>query len=308
MDNYISGLVSIVIPTYKRSDMLTRAIESVLNQTYKDIECLVVNDNIAGDEYSQLLYEIVKPYTSDSRFKVVEQPKHINGAAARNAGIRQAKGEYIGFLDDDDFYDSRKIERQVEVLKTLDASYGAVSCLMKLYHDGKLTYATVPYSCDNLHFKVLAHSVSLGTGTVLIRRECLDKAGYWDENLRRFQDLQLFAFLTKKYKVKLIPEHLHNRENKDAQNRPTIDKYESLKSAYIQSVSKLIEDFGWLRRNAIMKMYDFEAAPLYVRNGMKVKGYLKMIKVVLNPISFSHALLVLKRRLLGKRMKNQIAH
>lgn len=306
MDKYISGLVSIVIPTYKRSDMLTRAIESVLNQTYKDIECLVVNDNIAGDEYSQILYEITKPYSTDSRFKIVEQPKHINGAAARNAGIREAMGEYIGFLDDDDYYTSNKIERQVEVLSTLDDSYGAVSCLMKLYHNEELTFATTPYSCDNLHFKVLSHSVSLGTGTVLIRRESLDKAGYWDETLNRFQDLQLFAFLTKKYKVKLLPEYLHNRENKDAQNRPKIDRYESLKKAYIQSVNSLIQDFSWLRRDAIMKMYDFEAAPLYLRNGYKSKGLINMAKVILNPISLANALFVIKRRYSGMRMRKHL--
>lgn len=288
--------------------MLTRAIDSVLNQTYRDIECLVVNDNIKGDEYSQLLYDIVKPYMKDSRFKVVEQPMHINGAAARNAGIREAKGEYIGFLDDDDFYDLRKIERQVEVLQSLDDSFGAVSCLMKLYHDGKLTYLTVPYSCDNLHFKVLAHSVSLGTGTVLIRRECLDQAGYWDENLKRFQDLQLFAFLTRKYKVKLIPEYLHNRENKDSQNRPTIDNYETLKTSYMQSVSCLINEFGWLRKDAILRIYDFEAAPLYIRNGRKFIGLLKLLKVLLNPISLSHAFLILKDRLMGRLVKKQIAN
>ena len=98
MAEYVQGLVSVIIPTYRRSDMLDRAIKSVLNQTYDNIELLLVNDNIPNDEYSQALLDRVKIYETDDRFRLILQEKHINGAAARNAGIKEAKGEYIAFL------------------------------------------------------------------------------------------------------------------------------------------------------------------------------------------------------------------
>ena len=102
MNEYIAGLVSVVMPTYKRSEMLSRAIDSVLAQTYTNIELLLVNDNEPGDEFTKDLQQRVAVYSTDSRFKLILQEKHVNGAVARNVGIRQAKGEYIAFLDDDD--------------------------------------------------------------------------------------------------------------------------------------------------------------------------------------------------------------
>ena len=73
---YVKGLVSVVIPTYQRSDLLTRAIDSVLNQSYEQIECIVVNDNVPNDKYSLALYDLLKQYSVDDRFKFIEQEKH----------------------------------------------------------------------------------------------------------------------------------------------------------------------------------------------------------------------------------------
>ena len=90
--SYIEGLVSVIIPTYKRADKLKRAIDSVLRQTYSNFEILVVNDNEIGDEYTENLKNLISKIT-DSRVYLIMQERHINGAAARNAGIRASKGE-----------------------------------------------------------------------------------------------------------------------------------------------------------------------------------------------------------------------
>ena len=125
---YTPGLVSVVIPTYKRSDTLERAINSVRNQTYRDIEILVVDDNVPGDVYSQSVKRLIDRLAYDN-VTLVTQPKHINGAAARNAGIRKSNGEYISFLDDDDLIFPDKIEKQVAALKEMDETVGGVSSL-----------------------------------------------------------------------------------------------------------------------------------------------------------------------------------
>lgn len=123
MNEYIAGLVSVVMPTYKRSEMLSRAIDSVLAQTYTNIELLLVNDNEPGDEFTKDLQQRVAVYSTDSRFKLILQEKHVNGAVARNVGIRQAKGEYIAFLDDDDWWEPNKLEEQIKELSRLDDSW-----------------------------------------------------------------------------------------------------------------------------------------------------------------------------------------
>ena len=130
---YVEGLVSVIMPTYKRSEKLLRAIDSVLNQTYKNLELLLVNDNEPFDEYTELLKKRVEKYSNDERFHLILQDKHINGAVARNVGIRQARGQYIAFLDDDDWWELNKLEEQVKELKSLDDSWGAVSCKFTLY-------------------------------------------------------------------------------------------------------------------------------------------------------------------------------
>ena len=131
MKQYVKGLVSVVIPTFKRSEMLSRAVESVLNQSYTNIELLLVNDNEPFDKYTEELRERVAQYERDSRFHFIVQNKHINGAVARNVGIREAKGEYVALLDDDDWWETDKNEKQVNAFQTIGADYGVVSCKVK---------------------------------------------------------------------------------------------------------------------------------------------------------------------------------
>ena len=97
MEKYIDGLVSVVMPTYKRSEKLFRAIDSVLNQSYRNLELLLVNDNDPNDDNTKLLKKRVEKYKNDPIFHLILQERHINGAVARNVGINNAKGEYIAF-------------------------------------------------------------------------------------------------------------------------------------------------------------------------------------------------------------------
>ena len=106
-------MVSVIIPTYKRTDKLLRAVKSVCEQSYKYLEVLVVNDNENDDRYTKALISLMETVT-DSRVQLIFQEKHINGAAARNAGIKKARGEYIAFLDDDDYWHIEKIRKQIE--------------------------------------------------------------------------------------------------------------------------------------------------------------------------------------------------
>lgn len=303
MSEYKNGLVSVVIPTYKRSDLLKRAIDSVLGQTYKNIELLVVNDNEIGDEYSQELYRLIGGY-SDERLIFIEQEKHINGAAARNVGIRRAKGEYIAFQDDDDYWEPRKIEIQVAVLEKLDKTYGAVSCLMRIYKDGVLKSAALPYRDGNVLIDILDRRTGMGTGALLIRRDALDDAGYFDEALNRHQDLQLFAYLAEKYKVKLIRTYLHNRETNDPQNRPSAEKIREIKRKYFESISDILERLKPRHRKKVFRMHNFECVKLFWHDGQKKEAAKIVLSVLLNPITAYLALERGVRRVIAIKFKS----
>ena len=302
MANYEKGLVSVVIPTYKRSELLQKAIDSVLNQTYKNIQLIVVNDNIIGDEYSQELYKLIEG-VKDDRLIFLEQEKHINGAAARNVGIRRATGEYIAFQDDDDYWEPEKIERQVALLSSLDESWGAVSCLVRFYSNEKLTFGSLPHPEGNILMDILTRRTALETGALLIRREALDNSGYFDEALMRHQDLQIFARLTAKYKVKLDKTYLHNRESKDAQNRPNAERLQAIKDAYFASIRDIIDGLTPAQRKHVKIMHDFECAYVFFRSGKKADAVKKLFGIFKSPVTLYLAIERVVVRLLGKLVR-----
>jgi glycosyltransferase involved in cell wall biosynthesis len=120
----INEMVSIIIPSYGRPDFLIRAVESTLNQDYKNIEIIVINDNAADSVYFDETNIALKKFSNDARVKVLATGVNVGGSVARNQGITYSSGEYVTFLDDDDFYFKNKVSRQIEHLNSekLDVS------------------------------------------------------------------------------------------------------------------------------------------------------------------------------------------
>lgn len=303
--DYIRGLVSVIIPTYKRSDMLARCIDSVLNQTYRNLELILVNDNNVGDEYSLQLYRLLEGYTDD-RLIFVEQKQHINGAVARNVGIRKARGEFIAFNDDDDYWEPQKIERQVQLLSDLDESWGAVSCLMRIYRGNKLREAALPYRDGSILLDILTRKTSMGTGALLIRHTALDDIGYFDEKLVRHQDLQLFARLTEKYKVKLDRVYLHNRDVSDTQNRPNANQLIEVKKAFFESIGDIMDRLSESDRKKVLIMHKFETAYHVYKSGDKREGLHCALAVLQTPNTCYLAMERSLSRVIQKRLRRYL--
>ncbi len=183
-----NGLVSVIIPTYNRSNIVHEAIESVLAQTYTDIELVVIDDGSTDDTLLQL-----RKY--DGRITVHSQD-NAGPAAARNLGITKCSGDLIAFLDSDDIWHTTKIERQVSLLNRVGTSVPC--CLTNIemrWNDRRIT------SFDNswLHpdidegiwtnvSEVLATRFVLFNQAVMIRRLALERNGYFDASLRILED------------------------------------------------------------------------------------------------------------------------
>lgn len=121
----MKNLVSIIIPTFKRSEKLANAIESIRRQTYQNYEIIIVDDNDPKTEDRKNTEKFMKQYKDDKKIRYIKMPKNGGGAAARNYGIKNAYGDFIAFLDDDDVYLEEKIEVQLKFMldNNLDACF-----------------------------------------------------------------------------------------------------------------------------------------------------------------------------------------
>lgn len=303
MDNYTKKLVSVIIPTYKRTDKLDRAIWSVLGQTYKTIELLLVNDNVPNDEYTQALFDKIKAYQTDSRFRLLLQEKHVNGAVARNFAIRQAKGEYIAFLDDDDWWEKNKLEKQVKELSAMDESWGGVSCKMTFYDASmRIISKSKKYPDGNIYKDILTLQSDVATGTLLLRHKALDEVGYFDEQLFRNQDLQLLVFFTYKYKLKEVDEYLHCVDVSDNQNRAS-DGYKAItiKENFYKSVKPILDTLSKSEMCCVDSMRNFEIAYIFFR-GHDYKNAIKYgLSIFRSPKAFYLAMRKIINRLSSKQ-------
>lgn len=303
MNRYKKGLVSVIIPTYKRTDKLDRAVWSVLRQTYKDLELLLVNDNVPDDEYTKSLLEKVKAYQTDSRFHLLLQERHINGAVARNFAIKQSTGEYIAFLDDDDWWEKNKLEEQVKELSALDESWGGVSCKMTFYDESmRVISKSKKYRDGNIYRDILTLQSDVATGTLLLRHTALDDAGYFDEKLLRNQDLQLLVFFTYKYKLKEVDEYLHCVDVSDSQNRASDGfKAITIKENFYKSVKPILKTLTKSDMTCVDSMRNFEIAYIFLR-GHDYKNAMKYgLSILRSPKAFYLAIRKTINRLSSKQ-------
>lgn len=112
-------MITVITPTYNRAEYLGKAIDSVLGQTYKDLELIIVDDNKPGSEARKATEAVISKYT-DLRIRYIQNPKNLGGAESRNKGIELAKGEYTAFLDDDDMYLLDRLEAQYKKMVESD--------------------------------------------------------------------------------------------------------------------------------------------------------------------------------------------
>lgn len=289
-----NGMISCVIPTYKRCDSLGRAIDSVLAQTYDNLEVLVVDDNERGSIESQAVKDMLTHYT-DPRVKYVEQVKHINGAEARNAGVRASKGDYIAFLDDDDEWLPEKLKKQIAILNA-DSTIDGVSCLYQELADGKVFHSCPPYSGDGLHKKVFQREVAVFTSTILLRKKALLEAGLFDNTLRRHQDLQLLLDFTKEHKMEVLNEYLVKLHSDSNINRPTYERLVTIKKDFFRAVAPHLELYSKREQRQIKAAHRFELAFAAIKEHRWLTGIKQIAKVGISIPAYKNFLKRIKDR------------
>lgn len=196
--------VSVIIPTYNRAEFLRSAIASVLDQTFQDFEIIVVDD-ASKDNAS----EVVSSF-NDQRIKYIRHGVNKGGSAARNTGIVNSNYEYIAFLDDDDEWLPEKLKMQVDLLQNCSPNIGGIytghSVLDK--HSKSILNIWTPKKRGDIYDDMFKANWLGTTSSLLLRRECFERVGLFDESLPSFQDYDMWIRISNEFHFEYIKEPL----------------------------------------------------------------------------------------------------
>lgn len=179
--------VSVIIPLYNEEKYITACVESVINQTYKNLEIIIVDDKSTDNSL-----KIVKKI-KDKRIKIISLKKNAGVANARNKGVEAATGDYICFLDSDDFWDKTKIEKQIKYIKGKAFIYSKYAYTNK---DGEVTKEA--RVAKKLSYKEALKNTCISTITVMFDMSKISKEDLHMPNLQIGEDTYVWWNILKK--------------------------------------------------------------------------------------------------------------
>ncbi len=184
--------VSVIVPAYNAAPFIAQTIQSVLGQTYRDFEVIVVND---GSPDTVDLERELAPYTD--RITYLTQP-NAGPSSARNLGIRTARGEYVALLDSDDFWMPNFLARQMQILQAdpaIDLLYSNGVIIGDVAYAGRELMSMAPSDGPITFERVVSAECTVLTSCVVVRRQTVIAAGLFDERFRRSEDFHLWSRL-----------------------------------------------------------------------------------------------------------------
>lgn len=208
----MNKLVSVIIPTYGRALYIDTAIRSVMKQTYKDIEIIVVDDNGLGTEIQKETKKIIEKYVNIVYIPLVT---NCGGAMARNIGIRKARGKWITFLDDDDIFLPNYVEKMVAEIERCNFSIVYEAQWYCLQNEIAFCSKKQPIKIEGrIWEKVLCASIPISI-FLLFDREQILKTQLFDETFRAYDDYDFWLNLSREFSFGCVTEPLTvvRREN-----------------------------------------------------------------------------------------------
>ena len=286
-------LVSVVLPTYNRADVLSRAIDSVLAQTYDDFELLVIDDGSVDETR-----ERVTSY-DDSRIKYLPLERNRGASTARNIGIDHAQGQYVAFQDSDDEWLPEKLTAQVRVMNDAPPDVGIVYTGFVRIDGDSWVYVPGPNveTPEGYVQSELLKNNFITTACALVRKRCLGSVGGFDDSLPRLQDWDLWLRLSREYEFRLVDRPLlHQYLQPDSISRD--------RAALIEAKRRLLDTHESLFEQASNKTRSVHWARLgrmLIAEGDRRKGRKFLIRATRLDPSLQNSALVLASYLPGIR-------
>jgi glycosyltransferase involved in cell wall biosynthesis len=266
--------VSVIIPTYNRASVLYYALNSVLNQTFQDFEIFVIDD--ASTDKTPVLMGSIK----DPRVHYIRFEENRKAAAARNAGMEKARGDYIAFLDSDDEWWPTKLERQVALMDSLPEEWGCSYGGAYVNKVGGLTTHRVfrPKKSGFLVKDLLTGDLVVWTPTFMFRRICLEHVDLMDEALVRSQDVDFYIRLLEKYKMVAMEEPLVNIYL--VLNKNLAKVVGESRRILLDKHADLIESLGGFTASYVHSIGDLVQAEAFFTDGQSKQGLKLLVRAV----------------------------
>ncbi|MFC1752452.1 glycosyltransferase family 2 protein [Thermoproteota archaeon] len=273
--------ISVIILTHKRPENIRKSIKSVLNQTYKDWELIVIDDNDPQSSFRKETSQVMKEFP---QIKYVKNPKNLGTATARKIGLKKAKGEYIAFLDDDDTWHPKKLELQLRKFKTSKVkNLGFVYCNCKYVEHGRLRYKTDwRFRGSDLNKFILMHR-GIGPSTALMKRSLI----------KDVQNPLIYAEEDYIYELKLLEKNvgfdyckeiLVKYDMSGERMTSSAKKIESMKTTY-RIACRYVNRLSFYEKMCFYANYHNKASNVYINRNMRMKAFGSFIlSVAYNPL------------------------
>lgn len=231
-------LISVIIPSYNRPALLVRAIESIIDQNYPNVEIIVVDD--ASDE------DIRSALVGYPQVRLITNSENRGPCYSRNKGLKKSSGYYVNFLDDDDIFLPGKLQKQVECFEqSEDDKLGMVTCHLEDERSGKskIIYNRV----EGDIYKILLNKYAVsGTETMLFKAEGIKQIGGFDENLASSQEYDLLIRFTEFFTVDYVNEILTKKFRSIDQINYNFNKKISGAKYLYEKHNRRFKDLGFL--------------------------------------------------------------
>lgn len=236
------SLISVIIPTYNRTSVLSESIQSALDQTYENIEVIVVDDGSSTD-----ITSVINTF-SDPRIKYIRHDQNKGAAAARNTGIQYSSGDYISFLDDDDLWREKKLELQLRTFRDSPDNVGLVyTGSYKTDEDAKVIAVDNPTIGGNVTGKLLKSHFVGSFSRVMIKSNLINGSVTLDEQFPRWQDWEWYIRLSKICQFKPISDPLVNQRITDSkQISDDFDRLVTAKELFERKYTPLAKEIGYV--------------------------------------------------------------
>lgn len=202
--NFIDApAVSVVMSVYNGERYLRESIESVLDQTYRNFEFIIINDGSTDSTR-----EIALSY-DDRRVCLIDNKKNMGLTKSLNRGLQIARGEYIARMDADDISMPDRFEKQIDFLDC-HRDYAVVGTFLKVINENSKTVFTIEKPVHHAEIREFLNKDNcIGHGSAMIRRVCLQNVGFYDESIEKSQDYELWLRISGNYMLANIPEYLY---------------------------------------------------------------------------------------------------
>ncbi len=240
-------LVSVIIPVYNRESTIERAIDSILKQTYKEVEIIVVDDCSIDRTKDRIMKY------GGQRIRLLEQKEHGGAARARNVGIKEAKGEYIAFQDSDDEWVENKLEKQIGYM--VREGFLISYCPYRLFDGNWVRIVPDIYENNDMCSIDILESLKkgniIGTPTLVINRTVIQQIGYFDESMNALQDYEYAIRMARKFRIGYIGIPLVNAYR---MNSCISNNREFLQCAQLEITKKYTDFIDW--ENMLYNYFD----------------------------------------------------